>query len=179
MEPIVRAVEPTDELPPVTPLLWRPAFHAAFVGGVFSALVMNFLGGLLGLGFIAGGTIAVYAYRRRVPESVLGLGSGSLLGALSGLFGFLVFSALATLEILLSHKGGELRRTLYESLDKAVQSADPQLQQQVQSMVTQFKTPEGVAFFVILTALFLCVIFVFFSVLGGAIGSSITRRNSQ
>jgi hypothetical protein len=179
VEPIVRAVEPIDELPPVTPLLWRPAFHAAFVGGVFSALVMNFLGGLLGLGFIAGGTIAVYAYRRRVPGAVLGLGSGSLLGAVSGLIGFLVFGALATLEILLSHKGGELRRTFFDSLDKAVQSADPQLQQQVQSLVAQFKTPEGMAVFFIFAAIVVCVIFVFFSILGGAIGSSITRRNPQ
>jgi hypothetical protein len=141
---------------------------------------MNFLGGLLGLGFIAGGTIAVYAYRRRVPGAVVGLGSGSLLGAVSGLFGFLVFCALATLEILLSHKGEELRRTLFESLDKvALNAADPQLQQQFQELIQHFKTPEGFALFLALTSLFLCLIFIFFSILGGAIGSSITRRSPQ
>lgn len=168
-----------EVLPAPTPLVWQPALYAAFLGGVFSALAMNFLGGLLGLGFIAGGTIAVYAYRRRVPGAILGLGSGSLLGAISGLFGFLVFSVLATLEILLSHKGEELRRTLFDSMDKAVLNADPQLQQQFQEVIQQFKTPEGLAFFIVLTALFLCLMFIFFSILGGAIGASITRRNTK
>jgi len=140
---------------------------------------MNLLGGLLGLGFIAGGTIAVYAYRRRVPGAVLGLGSGSWLGALSGFIGFVVFGALVTLEIVLLHRGGELRRAFFDSLDKAVQSADPQLQQQVQTIVAQFKTPEGMAVFFIFASIVVCVIFVFFSVLGGAIGSSITRREQR
>jgi len=36
-----------------------------------AAREIGFIGGLLGLGFIAGGTIAVYAYRRRVTGSVL------------------------------------------------------------------------------------------------------------
>ena len=107
---------------------------------------MNFLGGLLGLGVIGGGIMAVYAYRRRVPGAVLGLASGSLLGAVSGLCGFLVFCALAAVEILLSKSGQEMRRIAFESMDKVVLNADPQLQQKLQEMVVRFKTPEGFAF---------------------------------
>ena len=140
---------------------------------------MNFLGGLLGLGIIAGGINAVYAYRRRVPGAVLGLGSGSLLGAVSGFFGFLLFCVLAVVEVLLSHRQDEFRRRAFESMDKVVQNSDPQLQQQMQEVVLHLKTPEGYAFFIAFTAVFLCILFVFFSVLGGAIGASITRRNPK
>jgi len=140
---------------------------------------MNFLGGLLGLGVIGGGIMAVYAYRRRVPGAVLGLASGSLLGAVSGLCGFLVFCALAAVEILLSKSGQEMRRIAFESMDKVVLNADPQLQQKLQEMVVRFKTPEGFAFFILFTCLLLCLMFIFFSILGGAIGANITRRKSQ
>jgi hypothetical protein len=140
---------------------------------------MNFLGGLLGLGVIGGGIIAVYAYRRRVPGAVLGLGSGSLLGAMSGFCGFLVFCALAAAEILLSNSGQELRRKAFESMDKVVLNADPQLQQKLQEMVLRFKTPEGFAIFILFTCLLLCLMFIFFSLLGGAIGANISRRSPK
>jgi hypothetical protein len=155
------------------------ALYSAVLGGIFSALAMNFLGGLLGLGVIGGGIAAVYAYRRYVPGSVLGLGSGSLLGAISGLFGFFIFCCLAALEIVLSHKQDELRRRAFESMDKVVQNADPQLQQQFQDLVQHLKTPEGYAFFIAFTCVVLCLMFVFFSFLGGAIGATITRRKTK
>lgn len=137
---------------------------------------MKFLFGLLGLGFIGGGIIAVYAYRRRVPGAVLGLGAGSLLGALSGFLGFLVVSVLVGIQVMLTNKGEEFRRTAFESMDKTVQNADPQLQRQFQEAVLRFKTPEGFIFFIVLGCVFLLAAFVFFSVLGGAIGASISRR---
>ncbi len=165
--------------PATSRLVWRQAFHAAFLGAIFSALVMNLLGGLLGLGFIAGGALAVYAYRRRVPGAVVSLGSGTILGALSGLFGFLVFGVLFTVEILLTHSWDKLRQAVFDSLNQTAQNADPQFQQQLQDMIQQFKTPEGFALFMILTCLFLCLIFIFFSVLGGAIGSSMTRKSPR
>ncbi len=177
--PALAGMATQDALPAPTALIWQPALHAAFVGGAFSALVMNFLGGLLGLGVIGGGIIAVYVYRRKVPGAVLGLGSGSLMGALSGFLGFLLFCMLATVEILLSHTQNELRRRAFESMDKVVQNADPQLQQQFQELVQQFKTPEGFVIFMVFTCVLVCVMFVFFSTLGGAIGANITRRNPK
>lgn len=157
-------------------LVWPKAFYSAFVGGVFSALFMNFLGGLLGLGFIAGGVIAVYAYRRRVPGAVLSLGSGVQLGAVSGSLGFAVFGVLLTLEISLTHSQARLYQIILESMNQTAQNADPQIQQQIQDMIAQFKTPEGFVVSIILMAVSLLLLFVFFSILGGAIGSSMTRR---
>ena len=166
-----------DEATPAsTRLVWPKVFYAAFLGGVFSAVAMKFLFGLLGLGFIAGGVIAVYVYRRRVPGAVLSLGSGVKLGAVCGLFGFLVFCGLAMVEIRVTHKGGEIRQAIFASMDKTVQNADPQMQQQVQEMAERFKTPEGFVALMLFTAAIVCVLFVFFSILGGAIGSSMTRR---
>ena len=164
--------------PAATRLVWPQAFYAALMGGVFSALVMNFLGGLLGLGFIGGGVVAVYAYRRRVPGAVLSLGSGAKLGAVSGLLGFVVFGVLLTLEVLLKHAGGKFYEMIFESLNQTARNSDPQIQQQMQDMIQQLNTPEGFAVLMIFMCIVVCLIFVFFSVLGGAIGSSMTRRKS-
>jgi len=180
LESVVRADPALDErLPASTPLVWQPALRAAILGGVFSALTMGLFPGLLGFGFMGGGTLAIYAYRKRVPGAILNLGAGALLGAVSGLFGFLVLSVLALLKLVLLHKGEEFRQTIFAALDKGVQNSDPQLQPQVLAMVQNFKTPEG---FVIMTAIVLvaiCLLFVFFSILGGAIGANITRRNHK
>ena len=162
-----------------TRLVWPQAFYAAMLGGMFSALIMNFLGGLLGLGFIGGGVVAVYAYRRRVPGAVLSLVSGAKLGAVSGLLGFVVFAVLLTLEVLLTHAGGKFYETIFESLNQTARNSDPQIQQQMQEMIQQLKTPEGFAVLMVFVGIVLCLIFVFFSVLGGAIGSSMTRRKSS
>jgi len=127
---------------------------------------------------MAGGTLAVYTYRKRVPGAVLNLGSGSLLGAASGLFGFLISTFLAVVKILLQRNGSQIRQTTFAAMDKVVvQTTDPQVQQSVQMMVQQFKTPDGFALLIALCALIVCLMFVFFSVLGGAIGANITRRN--
>ena len=79
-------------------------------------------------------------------------------------------------EIRVTHKGGEIRQAIFASMDKTVQNADPQMQQQVQEMAERFKTPEGFVALMLFTAAIVCVLFVFFSILGGAIGSSMTRR---
>jgi hypothetical protein len=140
---------------------------------------MGLFPGLLGFGFMGGGTLAIYAYRRRVPGAILNLGAGSLLGAVSGLFGFLLLSVLALTKLLLLHKGEEFRQTIFAALDKGVQNADPQLQPQVLEMVQQFKTPEGFALMTALALAAICALFVFFSLLGGAIGANITRRSPK
>jgi hypothetical protein len=177
VEAVVGADHATDEaMPATTPLAWRPAFRAAFLGGVFSALTMGIFGGLLGFGFMAGGTLSVYAYRRRVPGSALKLASGALLGAISGFFGFLLLAVLAAGKILFSHKG--LRQTAFANMDRVVQNTDPQLQQSVLGVVEHL-TPEGFVLFIAMSAVCACLMFVFFSVLGGAIGANITRRSPK
>lgn len=159
--------------------MWRQAVHAAFLGGVFSALAMNLLGGLLGLGFIAGGALAVYVYRRRVPGAVVNLSSGALLGAAAGLLGFLVFGILLAVEIQITHSWGKVHQTVFDLLNQSAQNANPQAQQQLQEAIQQFKTPEGFALLMIFLCLLLCLLFVFFSILGGAIGSSMTRKSPR
>jgi len=64
-------------------------------------------------------------------------------------------------------------------MDKMVQTTDPQLQQQVQDTFSRFKTPEGFMILTIVSAVCVCLMFVFFSTLGGAIGASITRKTPK
>jgi len=175
-----------EAAPPPTKLAWPKALYAGFLGGIFSALaiiVFGSLGGLgaltlAGLGFLGGGVLAVHAYRRRAPGSELSLGSGAILGAISGIVGFLPFSLLLVLDFA-THGSGKLQHAIVEQLNQMAQNADPQLSQQFKQAIEVFKTPEGFATMMILTCLLLGLIFVFFSILGGAIGSSMTRRKSS
>ena len=128
---------------------------------------------------MAGGVLAVYAYRRRVPGALLSLGSGTLLGAVSGLFGFLILTSLRAAEILLLHEGAKLRQTAFEAMDKIVQNTDPELHQKAQDLVLHFRNPEGFVFLILIGAVVTCLMFVFFSTLGGAIGANIARRHPK
>lgn len=128
---------------------------------------------------MAGGVLAVYSYRRRVPGASLNLGSGALLGAVSGLFGSLFLDVVAALRILLSHDRDELRKTAFAALDKVVQSTDPQLQESGQQFLRSFNTPGGFITLMVIGAVVACAMFIFFSVLGGAIGANITRQNQK
>ena len=123
--------------------------------------------------------MAVYSYRRRVPGASLNLGSGALLGAVSGLFGSLFLDVVAALRILLSHDRDELRKTAFAALDKVVQSTDPQLQESGQQFLRSFNTPGGFITLMVIGAVVACAMFIFFSVLGGAIGANITRQNQK
>jgi hypothetical protein len=61
-------------------------------------------------------------------------------------------------------------------MNQSAQNADPQVQQRILEMIQQFKTPEGFTVLMVFSGLILCVLFVFFSILGGAIGSSMSRK---
>jgi hypothetical protein len=179
VEAPVRADVALEALPAATALVWRPALRAALIGGVFSFFSLGLPRGLLGFGFMVGGTLAVYAYRRRLPGAVLNLGSGTLLGAASGLCGFLISSVRVAVKLLLLHEGAELRQTTFANMDRVIQNTDPELQQSMAGIFQHFRTPEGFLYLVAIGALCMCLMFIFFSILGGAIGANITRRNPK
>jgi hypothetical protein len=152
---------------------WPVAFRAAAIAGSVGAFLMLTPLGLLGLGMVTSGLLAIVIYRSRAPECALSAGAGTRLGALSGLIGSAVFAVLATLGILISHKGPWLREKMLESIQEAAaRSSDPQAQQAVEF----FKTPQGLATSLIVGAIFVFIAFVVLSAAGGAIGALVTRK---
>lgn len=152
---------------------WPIGFRAAAIAGSVGAFLMLTPLGLLGLGMVTSGLLATFIYRRRAPESVLSVGAGTRLGALSGLIGSAVFAVLSTLGILVSHKGTWLRETMLESIQEAAaRSSDPQAQQAVEF----FKTPQGFATSLIVASIFLFIAFLVLSAAGGAIGALVMRK---
>jgi hypothetical protein len=152
---------------------WPVAFRAAAIAGSIGAFLMLTPLGLLGLGMVTSGLLAIIIYRSRAPESALSVGAGTRLGALSGLIGSAVFAVLATLVVGVFHLGPMLREKMLESIQEAAaRSSDPQAQQAVEF----FKTPQGFATSLIVAAIFLFVAFVVLSAAGGAIGALVMRK---
>jgi len=153
---------------------WPVAFRAAAIAGSIGAFLMLTPLGLLGLGMVTSGLLAIVIYRSRAtPELGLSVGAGTRLGALSGLIGSAVFAALATLVVAVFHLGPMLREKMRESIQQAAtRSADPQAQQAVEF----FKTPQGFVTSLIVVAIFLFVAFVVLSAAGGAIGALVMRK---
>ena len=101
---------------------------------------------------------------------------GARLGAVSGALGFGMFAILTSIEMVVFRSGGELRTALLDAVrQSAARSSDPQAQQ----MLEYLKTPQGLALVMVLGLLFMFVVFLIFSGLGGAIGAALLRRKER
>jgi hypothetical protein len=173
----------TSAIPPAASLLVharqfarRDAFLSALLGGLLSALLMVFPFSLFGLGMVAGGALAVTLYRRKQPQANPSLGAGALLGALSGFLGCSVFVVLTVAGAVLTDSGAKIKEKLFESLDQsAARSNEPQMQEVLQYL----KSPEGFVVMVVVAVVFLLVLFLVFSSLGGAIGTTLGKKKRR
>ncbi len=97
---------------------WAQAVPGAALAGALLALawVVPFLGFLLWL--LAGGTLGVMIYRRRVPGAALTPRLGARIGAVTGLFGFGVFAVVLGLELLATRGSGRLRQMLQQVIQE-------------------------------------------------------------
>lgn len=173
MQPPARPVELTGTSRPYVsaprPFLWRDAFPGAILaGGVVGLSWMIPPIGFL-LWPLTAGVLGVIFYKRRVPDAVITKGVGARVGAITGVFGFLIFAVLAGLSMLVAG-----REKFHEQLNIAFQQAaarnpDPQMQATMQS----FMTPGGIALMFVFGSLFFLVMFVGFSSLGGYLGAKL------
>lgn len=150
----------------------RTALRSAFVAGVIAALISILPLGVI-LGAPAGGFLSVLLYRRR---SLLGdppPGSGFRLGALAGLFGCAIFILLVSAEILLFHGENEMRNGMIEAVHRQqARNPDPQARQ----MLDYFMTPHGMIIMMIGGLVFVAILFVLLSGLGGTVSAMLLRR---
>jgi hypothetical protein len=131
---------------------------------------------MFGLGILAGGLFSVVLYRRRKPLEIITPGMGARLGAAGGGIGFACFTLLTSVGMLISRTGGQLREVMARAIDEAAaRNPGPQ----TQDVVQQLKSPEGIAFMVVLVLLVTFGIFLIVSSLGGLLGATVLRKKDR
>jgi len=124
-----------------------------------------------------GGALSVVLYSRGDKRGRIPAGHGARLGAVTGLFAFIVYGLIVTAEM--SAKRGELLDMLRKTLQEAAaRNPNPQAQE----MVQQIMTPAGLATLLALTAVIFFFTFLVLSSLGGSVGAAIvnsTRHDDE
>ena len=155
---------------------WRTANLAAGLGALVALLVAVLTGVpqlALFLWMLGGGMMAVVIYRRRQHLGFMSAGMGARLGAMAGLMGFVIFGLLSLVQMLAMRGMGQLRAALEQALrTSAAHSGNPEAQQ----MVQQFLSPEGMRLLLVLGIVFMLVLFVALSSLGGAIAAMVVGK---
>jgi hypothetical protein len=96
------------------------------------------------------------------------------MGALAGLFGFLMYGIVASLAMFSAQVRSQFRVEMTNSLKQAaVRSADPRAADMIRPFVDGLNTPGGLATMFGLMLFFLLVFFVLLSAIGGAVGASL------
>jgi disulfide bond formation protein DsbB len=186
------------ELPPTQPLPWPPgatpypplpgaiqwdlAWRGALLAGagaaILSAVPIVSLGCCLWT--LGAGAVSVALYQRRVPDTLITAGMGMRLGALAGVFAFVIHAVVSTASFVAFRSSSEFRRALQEQMDKQlVNSPDPRAQEIMRQMFDWINTPQGMATFMVLILVVLAVMFVVFTAAGGALGASMFGRRRE
>ena len=158
--------------PDAASLQWSQALPAAAAAGLIAAISMLLPFGALGLGILAAGYISVRLYQRRVAEVMLTSGTGARLGAVAGILGFVFFTIVTAVEVLVFHSGGELHDALIQAVQQSIsRTSDPQAQQALQYL----KSPPGLTLVITMGLALMFVVFLIFSSVGGALGAALRR----
>jgi hypothetical protein len=131
------------------------------------------LGIVAGIGMLASGFLSVAFYRRRNPGVAVGLSSGTLLGALSGVFAFAISVALQAVTALVLGTAAQTRDRMLDFVKLlSARTADPQML----ALFEYLRSPEGATALVLFILLSLFFAFLIFSSIGGALGGAFFRR---
>ncbi len=159
-------------------LAWRGALLAGAGAAILSAIPIVSLGCCLWT--LGAGAVSVGLYQRRVPGTLITPGMGMKLGALAGVFAFVIHAIVNTVSFVAFRSSSEFRRALQEQMDKQLaNSPDPRAQQIMRQIFDWINTPQGMATFMVLILVLLAVMFVVFTAAGGAIGASMFGRRRE
>ena len=159
-------------------LAWRGALLAGAGAAILSAIPIVSLGCCLWT--LGAGAVSVGLYQRRVQGTLITPGMGMKLGALAGVFAFVIHAIVNTVSFVAFRSSSEFRRALQEQMDKQLaNSPDPRAQQIMRQMFDWINTPQGMATFMVLILVLLAVMFVVFTAAGGALGASMFGRRRE
>jgi predicted nucleic acid-binding Zn-ribbon protein len=147
-------------------------FRSALKGGGIAAALC-----LLPMGFVLAmplaGFLAVFFHGRQSWRAKSSRRSGFMLGALAGLFAFLIFGLLVSAQVSSPSGRNEFRSAMVERLQNLESNyKDPEQRK----MIEYFMSPQGMPLFLLMMGGFLCGLFVFLSGVGGAISAGVLRR---
>ena len=150
----------------------RAAFYAAVVGAVLS-LVQP--GASFVLALPIAGFLSVVLYRRFGLKSEFSARTGFRLGAMSGLFVFGLLMVLIAIGTLARHTEADTHAQVIQIIQQAqARNPDPQARQAFE----YFMTPQGMAIMMVTGFVFMGILFVLLSGVGGAISASLLRRKA-
>jgi hypothetical protein len=152
-------------------LAWKSALLCGVVAALLSAIPFVSLGCCLWM--LAAGAMTVNLYRKQVPDAVITPGMGMRLGALAGVFGFVINAIVTTISFVVQRSSGTFRQAMEEQMKKQMATTpDPKAQEIMQHMLDWMATPQGAATMMILVLIFMGVIFLLVTAAGGALGAS-------
>jgi hypothetical protein len=150
----------------------RAAFYAAIVGAVLS-LVQP--GASFVIALPVAGFLSVLLYRRFSLKSQPSPRTGFRLGAMGGLFVFGLLMIVIAAGTLAFHSEADAHAQVIQIIQQAqAHNPDPQARQ----VFDYFMTPQGMAFMMVVGFVFMGVLFVLLSGVGGAISASLMRRKA-
>jgi hypothetical protein len=162
MDEMSQPVAPAPPPPPVD--YFQPAFWAGFCSGVLTGVPILNLGCCVWM--TGGGTLAVYFFQLMNGVTLRRPADGARLGMLTGLFAFLVGSAVSLLSNVLINRG----------FWNYVNSANDQFRQslptdpQTREIAAWMSTTDGMITMLIFVALAFLMAHVLLGALGGATG---------
>jgi hypothetical protein len=148
----------------------RAAIYAGLVAAVLTSIP---IGPVIVLALPFAGFLSVLFYRRWRFGANLRPKTGFKLGALAGVFGFVGLLVETVIGTITSRGQTEVRQAMLDAVRQAQQrTSDPQKHQ----MLEYFTTPHGLAVIMLLGLMFMAVLFVVLSGVGGAFSASFLSR---
>ena len=159
-------------------LAWQGALLAGAGAAILTAIPFVSLGCCLWM--LGAGALSVMLYRRRLPGTLVTPGMGMRLGALAGLFAFMINAVVTTLSFVLFRSSSSFRRAMQEQMEKQMSgNPDPKAQEMLQHMMDWMSTPQGAATLIVVVLVVMAVMFVLFCSAGGALGASMFARRRE
>jgi hypothetical protein len=159
-------------------LAWQGALLAGAGAAALTAIPLVSLGCCLWM--LGAGALSVALYQRRVPGMLITPGMGMKLGALAGVFAFLIHAVVTTVSFVAFHSSNTFRRALQEQVEKQLaNSPDPKAQEIMRQMFDWISTPQGMATFMVLILIVSAIMFVVFTAAGGALGASMSGKRRE
>lgn len=159
-------------------LAWKGALLAGVGAAILTAIPFVSIGCCLWM--LGAGVLAVSMYRKRVPGVLVTPGMGMKIGALAGVFGFMLNAVLTVVSFVLFRSNTDFRRAMQEQMEKQMaNNPDPKAQAIVQHFMDWMSSPQGAATLVVLILVVLGVVFVVITAAGGALGASMSGSRRE
>jgi hypothetical protein len=121
-----------------------------------------------------GGFFAIWLYARGKDAGQVWLGTGARIGAVTGLFTFLIYGIIVAAQF--TAQKGMVQETMRKAMDQALaRNPNPQ----AQALVNQLMTPEGVATLITMTVVIFLFVFLIFGAIGGSVGAAIMKNQQR